>query len=1059
MLNINKLKVLSAATLITSIIMPPITASADVIIYRDDIVQGTTKLTTQDQILNADNYTIGKTGFGSIKINNGSQINASYITLGYGGSADGTLALNGPGTNWSPATDSSSRLQIGYYGDGQFEVYDGAVASLAYIFSARDSFSKGSIKVNGQNSILNVGTLDLGNKGKSTLSIFNGATVNVDQNLYLGGRSSYYDANIYVKNSSTLNVKGNIYLATGYWAYYADLHIQDNATVNVNSISTKRNGKVHLSSTATLNINHLDPLTLTKIDGNGTINTPALITDTIKVLDDNNNKLITQTINNLTINMDYAKHASQIGTGYVNNGKFNVSNGVQISSNKGLIGQESSAKGNFFITGQNTKWTVSNDLTIGNKGYGSLTIRDSAEVHTKTVHIGLHSNSQASGKLTVSGENSKFIASGRIYAGIRNNGIIDVYSGQLHGSSLLIAPSYNSEKSTVTVNGQTALINIAHTIRIGDVADSKLIAQDNATINTKFIYFQNDGQLQLDNSTLNTNYISNNNIYQTAMSGTINRKGSIFDQTVNIQSQQDLTFTDTVATYDNKTHTVNNDLSGISEILGAGEMAQGQLNISNGMKLTSNEGIIGKEATAFGTVNIQNQNSNWTINHTLYVGQSGTGILNITNGGSLSVNEIVMSNGSNAAGTINIDGQNSTLNVSKIIRIGRYAEGALHINNNAVVNAPEVIIDEFGEVVLNGGRLNLLSLTNQTLNNIQGTGTVYIKGRIFESVATLDSQDDLYTQTVINDFANQNFTLITDLTHDDQTLGAGNTESGTLNILNGLQIKSKFGNFGAGKSSYDYGNILKGIGNISGKNTKWEISDTLTLGGDGTILTISDGATVITKDLVLGRHEYEEPTLIITGQGSSLTITGEIDKYYSKLIIEDGATLNTNTLDIYGNISLLGEGTTWNINDENLGDAEHQLMRFEISDKSRLNIKGDIELEQGTFHISGSNPDTFFINIDGDLDMEYDYHTSFIFDENFNPHLNQFINLINIQGELQGQFENRNEGARISTVDGLDIYITYKAGDGNDIALYTIPEPTTLFTILTLAPLLLTRKK
>jgi hypothetical protein len=49
---------------------------------------------------------------------------------------------------------------------------------------------------------------------------------------------------------------------------------------------------------------------------------------------------------------------------------------------------------------------------------------------------------------------------------------------------------------------------------------------------------------------------------------------------------------------------------------------------------------------------------------------------------------------------------------------------------------------------------------------------------------------------------------------------------------------------------------------------------------------------------------------------------------------------------------------------------------------------------------------------------------------------------------LTGQYDGLAEGALVGNFGGEDLFITYTAGSGNDVALYTIPEPTTLLLAL-----------
>ncbi len=54
-----------------------------------------------------------------------------------------------------------------------------------------------------------------------------------------------------------------------------------------------------------------------------------------------------------------------------------------------------------------------------------------------------------------------------------------------------------------------------------------------------------------------------------------------------------------------------------------------------------------------------------------------------------------------------------------------------------------------------------------------------------------------------------------------------------------------------------------------------------------------------------------------------------------------------------------------------------------------------------------------------------------------------------VRGTRQGMFANLNEGSLVGTFSGRDLFISYSAGDGNDIALFTaVPEPSTLWPLL-----------
>ena len=58
------------------------------------------------------------------------------------------------------------------------------------------------------------------------------------------------------------------------------------------------------------------------------------------------------------------------------------------------------------------------------------------------------------------------------------------------------------------------------------------------------------------------------------------------------------------------------------------------------------------------------------------------------------------------------------------------------------------------------------------------------------------------------------------------------------------------------------------------------------------------------------------------------------------------------------------------------------------------------------------------------------------------------FNFLRVGGTLSGQYDGLGEGDLVGNFGSEDLYITYTAGSGNDVALYTVPEPTTLLLAL-----------
>ena len=60
----------------------------------------------------------------------------------------------------------------------------------------------------------------------------------------------------------------------------------------------------------------------------------------------------------------------------------------------------------------------------------------------------------------------------------------------------------------------------------------------------------------------------------------------------------------------------------------------------------------------------------------------------------------------------------------------------------------------------------------------------------------------------------------------------------------------------------------------------------------------------------------------------------------------------------------------------------------------------------------------------------------------------QQFDIISVGGDLTGTFTGLDEGGVVDIFGGMDLFITYQAGDGDDVALYTVPEPSSALLLL-----------
>ena len=79
--------------------------------------------------------------------------------------------------------------------------------------------------------------------------------------------------------------------------------------------------------------------------------------------------------------------------------------------------------------------------------------------------------------------------------------------------------------------------------------------------------------------------------------------------------------------------------------------------------------------------------------------------------------------------------------------------------------------------------------------------------------------------------------------------------------------------------------------------------------------------------------------------------------------------------------------------------------------------------------------------------------------DGFEVTIGDTFDILTIDGERIGEFGGLEEGALVGNF-GVDLFITYSSGDGNDISLFTVavPEPSSAVTLL-LGALLLARTR
>ena len=212
--------------------------------------------------------------------------------------------------------------------------------------------------------------------------------------------------------------------------------------------------------------------------------------------------------------------------------------------------------------------------------------------------------------------------------------------------------------------------------------------------------------------------------------------------------------------------------------------------------------------------------------------------------------------------------------------------------------------------------------------------------------------------------------------------------------------------FGHDNANTSFGGTLvdNGLFEKNGTGTSWLTGDSGTFVGDvrvnaGTLALVRGALSAVQVDVQPGgRFELAGGVLNVD------TINGDL--------FHDGGTLSAGnspgTMRINGDYWL-----------SNLGSLSVELAGVaQGSEYDFYDVTGNVYLSGGTLDIELIPPHTL------DLGQTYD--------------------ILRVGGLLAGRFDGLDEGALLGTFGGVDLLLTYRAGDGNDIALFTAPAPVPL---------------
>ena len=116
-------------------------------------------------------------------------------------------------------------------------------------------------------------------------------------------------------------------------------------------------------------------------------------------------------------------------------------------------------------------------------------------------------------------------------------------------------------------------------------------------------------------------------------------------------------------------------------------------------------------------------------------------------------------------------------------------------------------------------------------------------------------------------------------------------------------------------------------------------------------------------------------------------------------------------------------------------------------DGDYFKVEGTKEIELGGHFDGGvdkSSTEHDWLDVTGNVELAGSLDVLLIDDFELSDEMS--FNFLRVGGTLTGQYEGLGEGALVGSFGGHDLFITYAGGDGNDVTLFTVPEPTITLT-------------
>lgn len=426
------------------------------------------------------------------------------------------------------------------------------------------------------------------------------------------------------------------------------------------------------------------------------------------------------------------------------------------------------------------------------------------------------------------------------------------------------------------------------------------------------------------------------------------------------------------------------------------------------------------------------------------------GRVDVNNGGrmsllSISTNSTQLTNtlgsiGANGDGFMTVSGPNSLWRNTAGLQIGSSAgnsQGTLNIDRGGEVSVTgTTTLGDTGSINLFDGRLEFGAMSAgefSRINAISGSMSGSVSHSGYTDVSDLTSFQtgnvDIQDVNLVNSgvlFGNAN--LGSSLT---------NTSTGQLEVVSGERMRFAGQGVNAGEIN-NFGGLYRFQGSVANESTGL-------ISGRGQF--IADGGW--TNDGVIatsGGFADFHGDLNNSDRGTIAVGGGSVATFYDDVLM-DADNMNIN---VAANSTAVFFGS-YNGGSDGFGDVHVFGDLRPGNSPGVVTFGGDLELGSETlssFELEGSSLGNFDrLEIAGDFYLDGFLEVSTLAGFEI-PMGGEFI-IADVGGNLFGQFRDLDEGDLVGDFSGQHLFISYRSGDGNDVALFSaVPEPGSAFLLL-----------